>query len=91
MSKEVSFTCDCGCGSITLRPEDFGWLVLSQMGQPEDWYIPKLKRELHFKTLTCLQTWTARAVAVVPELQESACKISPRGGIYSDKCPEIST
>ena len=91
MSKSVELTCDCGCGETVGDPNECGWFVLSQLPRNEngggDW--PKLDGELHFMSIDCLKTWTAKAASALPQLQRSAARISPRGAFHESTVPGL--
>lgn len=86
-----TISCDCGCGA--LATEDYkknNWFILSQPQQKVDSYDPKLERKFHFKTLTCLETWSKKAVKVGKDLSEGAINgPRPRGSLHRPDFPGI--
>ncbi|HEY4518330.1 MAG TPA: hypothetical protein VJG48_01760 [Candidatus Paceibacterota bacterium] len=83
--KTVEYECDGGCGSKSADIE--GWLVLSQAGLRASNSELKLVRDLHFRSLSCLQTWVDKAYRAAPILEKRAADLDGKHGVLSD--PEV--
>ena len=85
MSKTVTFRCDCGCRAKADKFNCEGWLKLRQKkyGDGEGGVEPKLENTLHFKSFECLTKWLRKANEVIPDLQNTALGVSPRGSFSS--------
>ena len=87
--KMTTLVCDCGCGATAVDYEQGGWLTLSQAKYLSSNDDPKLKEDLHFKNLNCLNSWTDKAVKAVPELQKAAGQLHARGSMVNKNVPGL--
>ena len=82
MSMTMEIKCDCGCGVVSDSPN--GWFVLSQNKPARSRDDAKIKDNMHFYSIECINRWGAKAVSVIPILKKAARNLWPRSNIGDD-------
>lgn len=81
--KTIITDCDYRCGQSANVDTPPGWFMLTQPSREDQGNGPKLKRELQFCSLACMRSWVMAAEDALPNLQEHARGLIPRGEIGS--------
>lgn len=78
--------CDCGCGASAVEDSDkTGWIFVYQPSKKEDSLDPKLERNFHFKSISCLTKWAQGANLIANSLSKHARNGPRPRGTYHDK------
>ena len=77
--------CDCGCGISAVHDSDkTGWIFVYQPSKDDDSFYPKLERDFHFRSISCLANWSQKAHLISGSLSKSARNGPKPRGTYSD-------